>query len=383
MLFHFSKPQKEIKKAARAFARGEFDKELALEHDKNQTFPKTIRRKAAELGFIGIHYPEKYSGAGLGIVEQTILAEEFCKKDPSLGIALMFSGFASECLLRFGSDELKNKFLCKVADGEILSGAAFTEADSGYEVAGIKTSAVKEGNKWIINGHKTYVINGGEAGFYCVLCRTDLENKSPEGISMILVEENCKGLDAVNCRNKLGMRMSAVSDLHFENVRVPFSNLIGKEGLGVRQALAFYDENRILTAALALGIARGAFSQALDYVKQREQFGKKIAQFRVTQHKFAEMAIQMEQAAFMTYNAAMNFDRGKKDSAMTAMAKISACRSALEVSGEAIQLLGGYGYMTEYGVERCYRDAKVMEVINGNTHLLKEIVAGNVMGKIK
>lgn len=383
MIFQLSKSQKEIQKAAREFAKGEFDKDLSLEHDKDQTFPQTIRRKAAELGFIGIHYPEKYHGAGLGAFENTLLAEEFCKKDSSMGMALMLSGFSSECILRFGSDKLKDKFLAKVIDAQTLCGAAFTETNSGYEINDLKTSAVKEGDEWVVNGYKTHVVNGGEAGFYCVLCQTDPDNKSPDNISMILVEGDREGLSCVKGRNKLGMRMSALSDLHFENVRVPLSNLIGKEGWGARQALAFYDENRILTAAIALGTARGAFARALDYVKKREQFGKKIAQFQVTQHKLANMAILIEQAGFMTYAAAMNFDRGKSDSAMIAMAKISACRAALEVSSEAIQLLGGYGYMIEYEVERFYRDAKVMEVFSGNTGVLKDIIAGKVIGKIK
>ncbi len=383
MMLKLSKSQKEIQKAAREFARGEFDKNLSLEHERNQTFPKTIRRKAAELGFIGIHYPEKYYGAGLGVFENALLAEEFCKKDSSMGIALMLSGFACECILRFGSDELKDKFLSKVAEGGTLSGAAFSETNSGYEITDIKTSAVKDGDKWIVNGHKSYVVNGGDAGFYCVLCQTDSENNSPDGISMIIVEKDCEGLTSVNSRNKLGMRMSALSDLHFENVRVPFSNLIGKEGRGARQALAFYDESRILTAAMALGTAQGAFARALDYVRQREQFGKKIAQFQVTQHKLVDMAIQIKEAGFITYSAAMNFDQQKSDSAMIAMAKISACRAALEVTSEAIQLLGGYGYMIEYEVERFYRDAKVMEVFCGNTGALKDIAAGNVMGMIK
>jgi alkylation response protein AidB-like acyl-CoA dehydrogenase len=383
MIFQLSKSQKEIQKAAREFAKGEFDKDLSLEHDKDQTFPETIRRKAAELGFIGIHYPEKYHGAGLGAFENALIAEEFCKKDSSMGMALMLSGFSSECILRFDPGKLKEKFLSKVLDGQTLSGAAFTETNSGYEINDLKTSAVKEGDEWVVNGYKTYVVNGGEAGFYCVLCQTDPDNKSPDNISMILVEGDREGLSSVKGRNKLGMRMSALSDLRFKNVRVPFSNLIGKEGRGARQALAFYDENRILTAAMALGAAKGAFARALDYVKKREQFGKKIAQFQVTQHKLANMAILIEQADFMTYVAAMNFDRGKSDSAMIAMAKISACRAALEVSSEAVQLLGGYGYMIEYEVERFYRDAKVMEVFCGNTGVLKDIVAGKVIGKIK
>jgi len=383
MDFKLSKSQKDIQKAAREFAKGEFDKDLALKLEKNQEFPEKIREKAAELGFIGIHYPEKYYGGDLGVLENVLLAEEFCKKDSSIGIALMLSGFASECILRFGSDELKENFLPKVADGKMLSGAAFTESGHGYDITDINTSAVKDGDEWIINGHKSYVVNGGKAGFYCLLCRTDTESNSPKGISMILIEGDREGVSSINSGDKLGMRMSATSDLHFDNARVPDTNIIGKEGQGIGQALAFYDESRILTAAMAMGTAKGAFNRTLDYVRQREQFGKKIGQFQVTQHKLADMATKTEQARFLTYNAAWNFDREKRDSGLAAMAKMSACRAALEVSSEAIQVLGGYGYMAEYEVERFYRDAKVMEIFDGNTGSLKNIIAGNIIGKIR
>lgn len=383
MDFQLSKSQKEIQKAAREFAKGEFDKDLANEQEKLGVFPEKIRAKAAELGFIGIHYPEAYYGGNLGVFENTLLAEEFCKKDSSLGIALMLSGFAAECVLRFGSDGLKDRFLPEIVDGKMLSGAAFTEPGSGYDITGINTTAVKYGDEWIVNGQKSFVLNGDKAGFYCVLCRTSSVDDPLKGTSMILVEGDREGIATVNNRNKLGMRMTAVSDLNLEKVRVPAANLIGKEGHGMQQVLAFYNECRILTAAMALGIARGAFARALDYVKQREQFGRKIAQFQVTRHKLADMATAIEQAGFMTYGAAKNHDLDKSDSGLMAMARISACRAALFVSSEAIQLLGGYGYMTEYEVERFYRDAKALEIISENSGLLKDTIAEKIVGKIR
>ena len=387
MDFQLSKSQKEIQKAAREFAKGEFAKDLAIEQEKIGEFPEEIRAKAAELGFIGIHYPETYYGGGLGMVENALLAEEFCKKDASLGTALMLSGFSSECVLRFGSEDLKSRFLPKIADGKILSGAAFTEPCSGYSLNGIQTTAVKDGEEWVINGQKSFVLHGGKAGFYCVLCRTESsdssENNASKDISMILVEGDRQGVSAVYKGNKLGIRMAPTADLHFEKVRVPVANLIGKEGQGIRQAQIFNDGNRILMAAMALGIARGAFARALDYVKQREQFGKKIAQFQVTRHKLADMATAIEQAAFMTYGAAISHDRGKSNTGMNAMTRICACRTALSVSSEAIQLLGGYGYMTEYEVERFYRDAKALELFGENTGTLKDTVAENIVGKIR
>lgn len=383
MSFKISKSQKEIRKAAREFVKGEFDKDLALALDKESRFPEDIRKKAAELGFIGIHYPEEYNGSGLGIMENVLLCEEFCKKDSSLGTGLMLSGFASECILRFGTDNLKKRFLPGIANGEILTGAAFTESVSGYDPEDINTSAQKNEGNWVINGKKTLVINGGKAKAYLVLCRTRTGTLNAEGVSMILVESDRRGLSTPNKRDRLGMRMTATTDLVLDNVMIPSENLIGKEGQGVPQVLAFHDEARIQLSAMALGIAKGAFSRALDYTRQREQFGKKIAEFQAIQHKLADMATLVNQAELMVYDVALDFDPNRPDPGQIAMAKLSACRAALEVSGEAIQLLGGYGYMAEYELERFYRDAKSMEVFLGNTGKMKDIIAGNITRQIR
>lgn len=383
MEFQLTKSQKGIQKAATEFAKGEFDKDLALDMEPRHAFPEEIRHKAADLGFIGIHWPETYEGGGLGVFENAIVAEAFCKKDSSIGIALMLSGFASEYLLHFGSEDLKRTFLPGVANGEAVSGAAFAEPGCGYDVTGITTTAVRDGGQWVVDGRKSGVLNGGVASFYCVLCRTDPDDASTKGISMIMVEAERDGLTVVNNQGKLGMRMVATTDLYIEGVRVPEDHLVGRQGQGVKQVMALKDQNRILTSAMALGTARGAYGRALEYVKQREQFGRKIGKFQVTQHKLAEMALSIEQAALMTYSAAWHFDRGKKKQAAFPMAKLSACRAALDVSSEAIQLLGGYGYMTEYEVERCYRDAKAMMLFDDNPIGLKDLVAAGVMGRMR
>lgn len=384
MDFELTKSQTEIQKAARDFAKGEFDKELARELEKNHEFPKKIWEKAGELGFIGIHFPEKYSGQGLGVLENIIIAEEFCRRDSTIGSAVILSGFASECVFRFGSDELKEKFLPPVAEGKMLSAGAFTEPDHGSDITKMDTTAVKEGAEWVINGTKTFITNGGFAGFYVVICQTDFEaTPSYRGISMILVEPDREGLSAVDVGDKMGIRSLATAEVNFKNVRVPVSNLIGKEGKGFYQVLEFFDESRILIAAQALGIAQGAFDRALDYVKQREQFGQKIAQFQVTQHKLADMATKIELARLITYKAAWNFDQGRIDPKLTSMAKMYAARTAVEVADEAIQLLGGYGYMTEYEVERFYRDAKITEIYEGTKEIQKNTIATAVIGKLK
>ena len=378
MDFELSRSQKEIKKAAKDFARGEFSKELVLELVKKHEFPKKIWKKAADLGFIGIHFPEEYSGQGLGVLENILIAEEFCSGDSSIGSALILSSFASECILRFGSDELKEKFLPPIAEGKMLSGGAFTEPDHGSDLTFMDTTAVKESDEWIVNGSKIFITNGGLAGFYTVLCQTDPDaDPTYRGMSMLLVEADRKGVSTMDVGEKMG------SHLIFKDVRVPSSHLIGKEGRGFYQVLEFFDESRILIAAQALGIAQGAFDRALAYVKQREQFGKKIAQFQVTQHKFADMATKIELARLITYKAAWNFDHGRIDPKLTSMAKMFAARAAVEVADEAMQLLGGYGYMAEYEVERFYRDAKITEIYEGTKEIQKNTIASAIMGKLK
>jgi len=384
MDFELSKSQKEIQKAAREFAKGEFDKELALELDRKHQFPTKIWQKAANLGFIGVHFPEEFSGQGLGVLENILIAEEFCRQDSSIGCALILANFGSECILRFGSQELKAKFLPPVAEGKMLSAGAFTEPDHGSDITFMNTSAVKDGDEWAINGSKIFITNGELAGFHCVLCQTDPHSEPTyRGISLILVEADRPGLSATDVGQKMGIHMMSTAEVVFKDVRVPASNLIGEEGKGFYQVLEFFDESRILVAAQALGTAQGAYDRALAYVKQREQFGKKIAQFQVTQHKLADMATKIELARLITYKAAWNFDQGRIDPKLTSMAKMYAARSAVEVADEAIQLLGGYGYMAEYEVERFYRDAKITEIYEGTKEIQKNTIASAIIGKLK
>jgi len=384
MDFELTKSQKEIQKAAREFAKGEFDKELALELDLKHEFPTQIWKKACDLGFVGVHFPEAYSGQDLGVLENIIIADEFCARDSTIGSAIILSGFAAECLLHFGSDELKQKFLAPVAEGQMLSGGAFTEPGHGSDITSLDTTAVRDADEWVINGTKTFILNGGLAGFYSVMCQTDSKcQPSYRGISLILVEAERKGLTATDVGDKMGIHMMATAELNFKDVRVPASNLIGEEGRGFYQVLEFFDESRILVAAQGLGTAQGAYDRALAYVKEREQFGRKIAQFQVTQHKLADMATKIELARLLTYKAAWNYDQGRMDPKLTSMAKMYAARTAVEVADEAIQLLGGYGYMTEYEVERFYRDAKICEIYEGTKEIQKNTIASAILGKMR
>ena len=383
MEFQLTKPQKEIQKAAREFAKGEFDKELAQEMDKTGEFPSKIWQNAAELGFIGIHFPEELGGGGMGVLENTLIAEEFCKKDSTIGAAIMFSCFAAEYLLRFGSDQQRQAFLPDVIEGRMLSGAAFFGAENRPGSSGNTPAAEKTDAGWRLSGEIEYVINGGKAGFYCVLCSNGHVQDHPGSLNMVIVKEALEGVRFDNRNDKLGLRMTPTARMSFEDVNITSEDLVGKENQGEKQAQRILAESWALIAALALGTAQGAMDRSLDYVKQREQFGKKIAHFQVTQHKLAEMATQIEQVRYLSYAAAKSFDSRKPDYKLAAMAKLSATRTAVAVAGEAVQLLGGYGYMTEYDVERFYRDAKTLDLIGGNVVNLKNTIAKNVIGRIK
>jgi alkylation response protein AidB-like acyl-CoA dehydrogenase len=247
MDFELTKSQKEIQKAAREFAKGEFDKELALELDRKHEFPTKIWKKACDLGFVGVHFPEEYSGQGLGVLENIIIADEFCARDSTIGAAIILSGFASECVLRFGSEELKQKFLPPVAEGEMLSAGAFTEPGHGSDITSLDTLAVRHADEWIINGTKTFITNGGLAGFYSVMCQTDIDcQPSYRGISLILVEDEREGLSATDVGEKMGIHMMATAEVNFKDVRVPASNFIGEEGKGLYEVLEFGDCSRRL-----------------------------------------------------------------------------------------------------------------------------------------
>ena len=384
MDFELNKTQKDIQKAVRDFTKGEFDKELAMELDQKHEFPKNTWQKACDLGLIGVHFPEEYSGQGLGCLEDILVVEELCRGDSTMGSAIALSSFASEIIMHWGNDDMKQKFLPAVAEGQMLSAGAFTEPDHGSDITCMDTTAVKDGDEWVINGTKTFITNGGLAGFYSVMCQTDPDAQPTyRGISLILVEADSQGLSTADVGHKMGIHMMATAEVNFKDVRVPLTNLIGEENKGFYHVLHFFDESRIQVAAQALGTAQGAYDRALAYVKKREQFGKKIAQFQANQHKLADMATKIELARLITYKAAWNFDQGRIDPKLTSMAKMYAARTAVEVADEAIQLLGGYGYMTEYEVERFYRDAKITEIYEGTKEIQKNTIASAIIGKLR
>ena len=382
MEFNLNKEQEAIQKAAQEFAKGEFDKEIALEHERNHTFPSEIWKKACELGFMGIHYPEKYGGQEYGVFENILVAEAFCRQDSGIGVALSLADFSSEIILRFGNDQQKEKYLIPLTKGEAISSGGFTEPDHGSDITLMDTTAVKKGDEYIINGVKTFITNGTISDFAIVLCQTDFDAKPPyRGQSVIIVEKGTPGYSTADVGEKMGIKMTSTGELSFNDVKVPVENLVGQENKGFYHVLEFFDESRIEIAAQALGIAQGAFDRALAYCKERTQFGKKLAQFQVTQHKLADMAAKIELASLIVYKSAWNFDQGKIDPKLTSIAKMYAARTAVEVADEAIQLLGGYGYMLEYEVERFYRDAKITEIYEGTKEIQKNTIASSLLGK--
>src|SRR5512139_756778 len=384
MDFELTAEQRDIQKAAREFIQGEYDKEKILEWEQTHTFPREIWKKACQLGFVGIHFPQEYGGRETGIMENILVVEEFCRGDSGVGVALSLADFSSEVVLRFGTPEQKKKYLIPVAKGEFISGGAYTEPDHGSDITIMSTTALKQGDSFVINGTKTFITNGSLADFFVVLCQTDPSAKPPyRGQCTILVEKGTKGLDASEIMPKMGIRMTSTAELSLSDVRVPLTNLLGEENKGFYQVLEFFDESRIEIAAQALGIAQGAFDRALDYTKQREQFGRKLVDFQITQHKLADMATKIETARLLVYKAAWNYDQKRIDPKLTSMAKMFAGRAAVEVADEAIQIFGGYGYITEYEVERFYRDAKITEIYEGTKEIQKNTIASALIGKSK
>lgn len=383
MSLELNKSQLQIRKAVRDFVRGEFKKEAIEELVEGNAFPEAIWKKAAELGFIGIHFPEAVAGAGLGVFENALIAEELCRGDSSVGCCLGRAGYGAELLLRFGTEPQKAAWLPKVVEGSVLCGAAFTEPGLGNDIARSQTAAAKTGGGWVINGAKSFVVNAGpQAGCYIVLARTDADAAEPSrGLSTFLVESDRPGVRVADVGKKLGCRLMPIGEVCFDQVRVPLDHLVGQENRGCDQVTAFLNESRILAAAQALGMAQGAFERSFAYVKQREQFGTKIIDFQVTRHKVAEMATKIEAARLLTYQAARSFDakKGKSDARLSAMAKLYAGRAAVEVCDEAIQLLGGYGYIQDYEVERFFRDAKMIELLDGTRGTQRNAIADDLV----
>jgi alkylation response protein AidB-like acyl-CoA dehydrogenase len=382
MDFELNEEQQAIQRAARDFAEAAFDRGYALDCDRNRRFPTEVYKQACEQGLVGVHFPKEYGGRGYGVLEEMLVIEALCSKDPGLGIAVHLRTFGSELILRFGTEEMKRKILPGVTTGEIVTGAAFTEPDHGSDISDLTTIAVRDGEEWVINGTKTFITNGLDAQFITVLAKTDPgAQPTYRGQTMILVDTKQPGFEATDLGEKMGQKMLVTTELSFRDVRAPTSNVVGQENRGFYQTLQFFDEARVAIAAQALGGAQAAFDRALAHVKRRRQFGKRLADLQAVQHKIADMATKIETARLITYHAAWSCDRKGANSKLTSMAKNHASRIATEVAEEAVQLLGGSGYFVEGEVERIYRDIRVTEIYEGTREIQKNIIASHLLGK--
>jgi len=382
--FELEEEQKEIKDAVREFCEKEFTPELALELGEKEEFPIELYKKAAKLGFTSLRIPEEYNGQGYGLLEDCIAVEEMCRADPGLGAAMSLGILmVPDILLKHGTEEQKKKYIPPLARGDEICAAAVTEPEHGSDITRMDTKAEKSGNKWIINGDKQFITNAPIANTFIVLCQTDPNiTPSHKGQSTFLIEKGTPGFEAAQLHGKMGIKPCVTGSLSLSDVKVPENNLVGELNKGFYYALELFDGTRITVAAQAVGMAQGAFERAFQYAKTRKQFDSPIIKFQGVSFKLADMAIKIEAARMLTYKAAWLYDQGNPDSMATSMAKAFAGRAAMEVTDEAIQIHGGYGYLADYHVERFHRCAKITEIYEGTTEIQKLTIINRLMKRM-
>ena len=377
MNFDLSEEQQQLVKTVRMFAE-EYLLPGVIERDEKSEYPMDAYTKMGELGLIGIPYSSAYGGSDAGYMEYVLAVEEISKVDASMGISYsVTTSLYGGPLNNFGTEEQKKRFLPPVLSGKTLGAFGLTEPNAGSDAAGVVTTAKKKGNYYILNGSKCFTTNGPLAGYYFVVASTNPEAKT-RGLSAFVVDMNTPGITVGKIENKMGIKSAQVSEVFFENVKVPAENLLGKEGEGFKIAMSTLDGGRIGVAAQGLGIAEGAFEIARKYMMEREQFGKPIYKNQYLLFKMAELKIKIEQARLLLYKAAIEKDKGRPFGIPAAMAKYACTNIAMEVTTEAVQMLGGNGYMKEYHVERMMRDAKITQIYEGTNEIQKMIVGGSL-----
>lgn len=381
MDFGLTKEQQDIKNAAREFAEGEFPP-IAKECDEEEKLDRDLLERARELGFVGANIPEEYGGPGLGYFDKALIVEEFWRVDPGIGQGIVSVTFGAEILMDFGTEEQKRRYLTPLVEGHSIIATAITEPDAGSDVTSAQTTAVREGDEYVINGSKMFITNGTLADYILVFCKTHPEEPNRHSqYSLIMVETDRQGFEANKLKKKLGIRASDTAELSFNNVRVPINNLIGEEKKGFRQILNLFNRERIIICAQGTGLAQGALEQAIRHITQREQFGKKIASFQAIRFKIAEMATLIEAGRSLYYRAAWSMDSGQEDHGLIAMAKWFCSQNAVTVAQESLQMHGGYGFLNEYDIARFYRDSKILEIYEGTKEMEKSVVANVLLGK--
>ena len=378
MDFVMTTEQESIRKVVRDFAEKSVAP-TAAERDEKELFPRDIFDAMGELGFLGLPYPEEYGGAGSDFVSYAIAVEEISRVCASTGIGLsVHTSLCSWPIFKYGTEEQKQKFLRPLAEGAKLGAFGLTEPNAGTDVANASTSAVRDGNEYVLNGTKVFNTNGGEAEIEVIFAATD-KSAGMKGMSAFIVEKGTPGLTFGKKEIKMGIRSSVQREVIMENCRIPAENLLGKEGEGFKIAMTTLDGGRIGVAAQSVGIAQGALDEAIKYAKARVQFGKPIAANQAISFLLAEMATKIEAARLLTYKAAFHKSHHLPYSKEAAMAKMFASETAMQVTTDAVQIFGGYGFSREYPVERMMRDAKITQIYEGTNQAQKMVIAGNIL----
>src|SRR5918911_106867 len=380
MEFELTEEQQQVKGSVREFAEGEI-KPHVLEWDETQHFPVELLPKLAELGLMGVIFPEEYGGAGLGYVEYVTIIEELSRVDGSVGISVAaHTSLCSNHIFMFGTQAQKQKFLAPLARGEKLGAWGLTEPSAGSDASGTRTTAVRRDGGWRVNGTKNFITHAIHADICVAMASTDRAMRS-KGITAFIFEKGMRGFKPGKKEDKLGLRASETASVIFEDCFIPDDNRLGPEGLGFIHAMQILDGGRISIAALALGIAQGAYESALRYAKERKQFGKPIAEFQAIQFKLADMATQIDAARLLTYRAAFLKDEGRKVTKESSMAKLYASEVSVKVCEEAIQIHGGYGYTKDYPPEKFWRDSKLRTIGEGTSEIQRLIIARQLLNQ--
>jgi alkylation response protein AidB-like acyl-CoA dehydrogenase len=376
--FVLTEDQESLRKEIRQFAAQEIAPHV-MEWDEASQFPAAVVKKLGKMGLLGVIFPPEYGGAGMGYVDYMLAIEELSAVDGSIGIIVAaHNSLGTNHIFLAGNEEQKKKYVPKLASGEWLASWGLTEPGSGSDAGGARTTAVRKGDKYVLNGNKTFITNGSYADLAVVIAVTD-KSKGTHGLSAFVVEKGTKGFRPGKKENKLGLRASDTSELIFENCEIPAENLLGVEGEGFVDAMRVLDGGRISIAALSLGIARGALDATLKYVKERRQFGKAIAEFQGIQWKLADMATELDAARILTQRAAVLKDSGRKVTRESAMAKLFASEVAVRICNEAVQLFGGYGFIKEYPAEKFYRDVKLCTIGEGTSEIQRLVIAREIL----
>ena len=375
MDYFLTSEQKMIRDLARKVAQEKMLSARA-ELDEKEEFPWEIVKISAEAGLMGVSMPEEYEGFGGGILEYCLVAEELSRVCLGIATSIVASGLGAMPILLFGSHEQKKKYLPDIAKGKKLAAFGLTEADAGSDAGAIRTTATRKGEGYVLNGTKQWITNGGEAETYSVIAMTD-RTKGPRGASALIVEKGTPGFNFGKKEKKMGIRSSATRELVFQDCFVPKENLIGKEGMGFIVTMRTFDRTRPGVGAQGVGLAQGALDEAVRYAREREQFEKKIISFQAVQHILADMATLVEAARALVYSVARYIDQSenpKEISKVSGMAKVFASDVAMKVATDAVQILGGYGYMRDYPVEKMMRDAKILQIYEGTNQIQRNVI---------